>query len=586
MPHETALIATIAVGLSVAFAGGFLALRLRLPPIVGYLLAGIVVGPFTPGFIADVELAPQLAEIGVILLMFGVGIHFSLSDLLAVRGIAIPGAIAQIAVATAMGIGLAYLWGWGFGAGLVLGFALSVASTVVLLRALMQRDEIDSTQGRVAVSWLIVEDLFIVLALVMIPVLAGPLGGDPGEGSSNALVAIALTLGKVVLLVALMLFVGARVIPWLLVQVARTGSKEMFTLAVLSIALGVAFGSAALFGVSLALGAFLAGLVISEPDMSHRAAEDALPLRDAFAVLFFVSVGMLFDPQVLIESPDRVLAVIAIIVVGKTVAAGLIVLALGYPIRIALTVAAALAQIGEFSFILAEVGLDLNLLPEEGRSLILAGAIFSITLNSVLFLTIDPIERWVRSRPRLAAIIERRGAALSQLPETAHHAGISDHVVLCGYGRVGQVIGQTLRRWDIPYVVIEMSRVTVEQLREEGIDAIYGDASNRVILEHAHLSDARALVVAIPDPPAIQHIVEYARQVNPDIDIVVRTHSERERQVLHQSGVGQAVMGELELALEMARFTLDRFNVDEDESQAVMQELRYARRNTIDAMPL
>lgn len=404
MPHHTELIGSIAVGLSVAFLFGLIAVRLRLPPLVGYLIAGVVVGPFTPGFVADAELAPQLAEIGVILLMFGVGLHFSLHDLFAVRKVAIPGAIGQIIVATGLGVVVATLWGWDFGAGLVLGLALAVASTVVLLRALIERNELTTEPGQVAVGWLIVEDLVMVLALVLLPALAGPLGGvseDSGRGLGLTLV---LTLGELAIFIALMFLVGVRLIPWILRWVAATGSRELFILAILAIALGIAYGAAEIFGVSFALGAFVAGLVVGESEQSHDAAEEALPLREAFAVLFFVSVGMLIEPRFLIEALDQVLIVTAIIVVGKMLAALLLVYALQRSLRVGLTVAAGLAQVGEFSFILASMGLSLQLLPPEGQSLILAGALFSITLNPFLFRLIDPLEAWLRNRfPTMAA---------------------------------------------------------------------------------------------------------------------------------------------------------------------------------------
>ncbi len=408
MPHETSLIFTIAVSLAFAFVGGFVAVRLYLPPLVGYLLAGVAVGPFTPGVVADPHLAGELAEIGIILLMFGVGMHFSLREILAVRSIALPGAIAQIGVATALGIGVARLWGWTLGGGLVLGLALSVASTVVLLRALEAQDMLDSMNGRIAVGWLIVEDLVMVLALVLLPAFAGPLGGQsPGSAAgavgNNLLVTLGLTLGKVAAFVGFMLLAGARLFPWLLDQVARTGSRELFTLAVVALALGIAFGSAELFGVSFALGAFFAGMVINESDHSHRAAADLQPLQDAFAVLFFVAVGMLFDPVILIRQPLQVLSIIAIIVVGKSLAAFLLVRVFRYPVDTALTVSAGLAQIGEFSFILAGLGIALGLLPPEGQSLILAGALLSISLNPLIFRAAAAMQgRWqARSVSRL-----------------------------------------------------------------------------------------------------------------------------------------------------------------------------------------
>lgn len=398
MAHETNLITTLTFALILAFVFGFLATRLRLPPLVGYLLAGVAIGPFTPGFVGDTGIASQLAEIGVILLMFGVGLHFSVADLLAVRAIALPGAIAQIVVATAIGASVAHAWGWSFGAALVFGLALSVASTVVLLRALEERNALDSPEGRIAVGWLIVEDLFTVLALVLLPVLAEPLKGTAqastaAHGYWSALLPVGFALAKVAAFVALTLIVGTRVVPWLLMRVARTGSRELFTLSVLAISLGLAYGSATLFGVSLALGAFFAGVILSESEFSHKAGADSLPLQDAFAVLFFVSVGMLFDPSILVHKPLAVLAVVAIIIVGKSLAAFIIVLAFRYPMRTALTISASLAQIGEFSFILAGLGVTLGLLPGEGRDLILAGALLSITLNPLTFAGIHPILR-------------------------------------------------------------------------------------------------------------------------------------------------------------------------------------------------
>lgn len=423
MPHGATLIATLAVGFVLAFALGLLAHRLRLPPLVGYLVAGILFGPSSPVMVGDVELAGQLAEVGVILLMFGVGLHFSVNDLLAVRGIAVPGAIGQIVAATLIGAAVAMAWGWSFGAGLVLGLALSVASTVVLLRALDQRNALETVNGRIAVGWLIVEDLAMVLALVLLPLAAGALGGAAGghgaDGHAPAvgvvatspLVAVFLTLAKVGTFVALIMVVGRRAIPWLLEHVARTGSRELFTLAVLATALGIAFGSAALFGVSFALGAFFAGLVLSGSELSHRAAADSLPLQDAFAVLFFVSVGMLFDPSVLVRDPLAVVAVLLVILVGKSLVAFVIVVALGYPVTTAVTVSASLAQVGEFSFILAGLGMSLGLLPAEGRDLLLAGALLSITLNPLAFASVEPLSRWLARRGGVVARLDARGAA-------------------------------------------------------------------------------------------------------------------------------------------------------------------------------
>jgi CPA2 family monovalent cation:H+ antiporter-2 len=580
MPHETALIATIAAGLGLAFLLGLLAVRLKLPPIVGYLVAGIALGPRTPGFIADAQLAAQLAEIGVILLMFGVGMHFSVRDLLAVRRIALPGAVAQISAATAMGAAVAHWWwGWTWGAGIVFGLALSVASTVVLLRALEARGILDSIDGRIAVGWLIVEDLAMVLALVILPAFAIPLGGSVAgageQGTSSSLwVAIGVTLLKVSAFVGLMLVVGARVVPWLLERVARTGSRELFTLSVLAVALGIAFGAAALFGVSFALGAFFAGVVISESELSHQAAADALPFQDAFAVLFFVSVGMLFDPAVLLEEPLHVAMTVLIIMVGKSAAAFGIVLLFRYPVRTALTVSASLAQIGEFSFILAGLGVTLGLLPREGQSLILAGAIFSITLSPVVFGTLTPIARWLSERPRLLDLLERPAPELRELPPSANNDGLHGHAIIVGFGRVGETIGRALARESLPFVAVEQDRERVDMLRRRGIPALYGDAARTDVLDIAGVARARLLVIAAPDAFQSRRIFELARKANPALQVIVRTHSEAEQRYIEQQGACIAVMGERQLALGMARFALAELEVDAEQIEAVLGELR------------
>jgi CPA2 family monovalent cation:H+ antiporter-2 len=562
--HTDGLIATVAVGLAVAFAGGFVATRLRLPAIVGYLLAGIVVGPFTPGFVARSDLAAELAEVGVILLMFGVGLHFSLRDLFAVRAVALPGALGQIAAATTLGTALGVWWGWGPAAGLVLGLAISVASTVVLLRALEERDEMETPHGRIAVGWLIVEDLFTVLVLVVLPALAPALGGSVGgDGHAPAvpddpLLALGLALGKIALLTVLMLFVGTRAIPWLLAEVTRTGSRELFTVSVLAVALGVAFGSAYLFGASLALGAFLAGVVVSESDLSHRAAEEALPLRDAFAVLFFVSVGMLIDPRYLLASPGPILAVLAVIVFGKGLAALLLVAALGRPLRTGLTVAAGLGQVGEFSFILAEVGLGLHLLPTEGRSVILAAALLSITLNPLLFRAIEPLEQWASRTPALRPLGRGREHPDEEPTVLAPLPDLRDHVVVWGHGRVGGVVATALREEGVPYLVVESDRRIVEELRGAGMAALHADEPTHGLLEHAGLPHARAMVVAIPDAATARLIVDQVRHVAPRVRVVARTHSRDERDFLRGLGADAVVLGEDELAAAMVRHTLDR----------------------------
>ncbi|ABF92808.1 potassium efflux system family protein [Myxococcus xanthus DK 1622] len=566
MPHDTTLIATIAVGLGLAFVGGFVARWLKLPPLVGYLLAGVAVGPFTPGFVADGGLAGQLAEIGVILLMFGVGIHFSIKDLLAVRNIAVPGAVVQIAAATVMGTAVSHWWGWSLGAGLVFGLALSTASTVVLLRALEERGILDSVNGRIAVGWLIVEDLAMVLALVLLPALGNVLGSADTQTPATAAAGdsliwtLAFTLGKVCLFVALMVVAGTRLVPWLLTQVAKTGSRELFTLSVLAVSLGIAFGAAALFGVSFALGAFFAGVVVSESELSHRVAEDSLPLQDAFSVLFFVSVGMLFDPMVMVKQPLEVLAVLGIIVLGKSLAAFFIVLAFRYPVNTALTVSASLAQIGEFSFILVGLGVTLGLLPKEGQSLVLSGALLSITLNPLVFKTIDPLLAWLRRHPRFAARMDPEEDELSDLPIGMGDVQLREHAVLIGYGRVGGVIGQSLTEQKIPFVVVEQNREYVERLREEGVPAIYGDAAVPGILEHAHLDTASILIVATPDALQARAIVEQAKGVNPSLPAVVRTHGDEERDYLVSLGVDRVVMGEHALARSMLDYVLERLS--------------------------
>ncbi|UXY16269.1 Kef family K(+) transporter [Chitiniphilus purpureus] len=561
MPHDVSLITTIAVGLGLALIFGFLCARLKIPALVGYLLAGMVIGPATPGFVADVHLAGQLAEIGVMLLMFGVGLHFSLDDLLAVRKIALPGAVVQITVATLLGMGVAMAWGWSLGGALVFGLSLSCASTVVLLRALETRGVLESLNGRIAVGWLIVEDLAMVLVLVLLPALAPMLGGTaPAQGGGADLWWTLLrTLGQVAVFVVLMLAVGRRLFPWLLWQVARTGSRELFTLCVIAAALGIAYGSAKLFGVSFALGAFFAGMVMRESDLSHRAAEESLPLRDAFSVLFFVSVGMLFDPRVLVEQPLQVAVVVLIIMVGKTLAAFGLVLLFRYPLNTALTVSASLAQIGEFSFILAGMGVALELLPKEGQSLILAGALISIAFNSLVFTAIEPAQRWIRSRSSIARLLERPDDPLAELPMETDQQLLSGQVVLVGYGRVGRRIGEALTAQGVPFVVAEQNREIVEMLRAQGIPAVSGNAVEPAVLIQAHVARAAMLVIATPDAFGVRKMVEVARMLNPPIETVVRTHSEEEAVLLVNEAVGRVFMGEQELAKGMARHVLERF---------------------------
>jgi CPA2 family monovalent cation:H+ antiporter-2 len=560
MPHETALIATIAAGLGLALVFGLIAVRLGLPPLVGYLVAGVAIGPFTPGFVADTGLAQQLAEIGVILLMFGVGIHFSVGDLLAVRRIALPGAAVQIAAATILGAGITQLWGWSWGSGIVFGLCLSVASTVVLLRALEDRGLLDSVDGRIAVGWLVVEDLATVLVLVLLPALAAPLGGTDagataGAAAGGSLAAtIGVTLAKVAAFVALMFVVGRRAVPWLLERVARIGSRELFTLSVLAVALGIAFGASALFGVSFALGAFFAGMVVNSSDLSHEAAADALPLQDAFSVLFFVAVGMLFDPSILLRQPLEVLAVVLIVLVGKSVGAFGIVVAFGYPVHTALTISASLAQIGEFSFILASLGLSLGLLPPEGQSLIVAGALLTISVNPLVFNAAERISRWVSAHPRLLAKLERD--TLHEPIAAADESALQGHAIVVGYGRVGSTIGEALAQAGVPYVSVEQNREVFETLRDRGVPVVYGNASRMSVLQLAHPELARLIVITTADPFQARAIVELAHRANPAIESVVRTHSREEQAYLARHGAGMAVIGERELALTMARQAL------------------------------
>jgi monovalent cation:H+ antiporter-2, CPA2 family len=545
--HETALIATIAGAFVFAFVLGMLASYARLPPLVGYLLAGVMMGPFTPGFVGDLSLASQLAEIGVILLMFGVGLHFSIPDLLAVRRIAVPGAIVQILVATLLGAAMAHVWGWDLPAGLMFGLSLSVASTVVLLRALEQQGKLNTPVGRIAVGWLIVEDLVMVLALVLIPALAEAFAGSgAGDASAISLLKIlGVTLAKVAMFVALALVVGVRVVPWLLTRVARTGSRELFTLGVLAIALGIAFGSAALFGVSFALGAFFAGVVMSESDLSHRAAERSLPLQDAFAVLFFVSVGMLFDPGIILREPLQLLGVMAVIVVGKSIAAFAIVMLFRFPLGTALTVSASLAQIGEFSFILAALGVALNLLPPDGRDLILAGALLSITLNPLFFAIQPRLERWLKSTTFFAASDTGAVAAAS-----------AGHAIVVGHGRVGSAITSVLEEARQPFVVIDSHRPRFEALQARGVPAFYGDAREAVVLNAAGIQNARVLLVATAEAFQSRRVVEVAHALNPQLSIIARALSDTEQAALSEAGAGLALTGERELARAMLRRAL------------------------------
>ncbi len=545
MPHHTPLIATIVAGLVVAFVLGALAHRLKASPLIGYLLAGIVVGPFTPGYVADQSMANELAEIGVILLMFGVGLHFSVKDLMSARKVAVPGALAQMTAATLLGMGMAHLMGWTPVAGFVFGLALSVASTVVLLRALQERRAVQTERGRIAVAWLIVEDLAMVMALVLLPALAGAVSQTaPQTGVVEAwIIPLGVTVLKVGGFAAFMLIVGRREIPWTLHYVAHTGSRELFRLAVLAIALGVAFGAALLFDVSFALGAFFAGMILAESELSHRAAEETLPLRDAFAVLFFVSVGMLFNPFVLISHPWAVLGVLGIILLGKSLAALAIMRLFKRNAETSFTVAASLAQIGEFSFILAGLGVGLGLLPKLGSDLILAGAILSIMLNPLMFVA----ARWA------TGMADARHAP----PDAANDPPpivLSGHTVLVGFGRVGQVVAAGLSRRSTPFVVIDAEPEGAIAARAAGFEALEGNCADHALLAATPLAKAKRLVVAIPDPAEAGAIVEQARIVNPALEIVARAHSDAAASHLTAHGADAVILGEHEIAKGMLEF--------------------------------
>ncbi|MDW9566799.1 Kef family K(+) transporter [Sinorhizobium meliloti] len=567
MPH-TPLIATLVAGLGLAFILGTLANRLRLSPLVGYLLAGVLIGPFTPGFVADQALARQLAELGVILLMFGIGLHFSLHDLLSVRTIAVPGAFGQMALVTSLGFIVTQAIGWPIGAGLVFGLALSVASTVVVLRALQEKRQLETDGGRIAVGWLVVEDVAMILALVLLPAFADVLGGSANRAepeNSEMLTffephtisgALGLTLAKLAAFFALMAIVGRRVIPAILHYVAHTGSRELFRLAVLAIALGVAFGAAELFGVSFALGAFFAGMILAESQLSQRAAQETLPLRDAFAVLFFVSVGMLFNPMILVEQPLLVAATFLIIVIGNAAAASAIAVMFGYSLPIAVTLGLSLAQIGEFSFILAGLGVELNLLPETGRDLVLAGAILSILINPLLFAGLDRLMLRLENRAPVRTEEEGRIDITPKLTTTS----LTDHAILVGYGRVGRLVAETLQNAGQPYLIVEERQVVADQLRAGGVDVISGNAAQPGLLEAANVNSAKWLISAIPNPFESGNFIEHARATNPKLEIIARAHSDAEVEYLKRLGANLIIMGEKEIARSISEHILSNIN--------------------------
>jgi CPA2 family monovalent cation:H+ antiporter-2 len=547
MPHDTPLITTIVAGLGLAFVFGAAAHKLRLPPLVGYLLAGVIVGPAAPGLMPDQGLVQQLAEVGIILLMFGVGLHFSFRDLMAVRMVAVPGALIEITLLTAIGAGLGVAIGWPVPAAVVFGLCLSVASTVVLLRALQERRLLDSERGHIAVGWLIVEDLVMVIVLVVLPIVAGVLAPDsaaPPPSGKAILAAIGLTLAKIGAFLALMLVIGRRVIPYVLDAMADSGSRELFRLAVLALALGVAFGAAELFNVSLALGAFFAGLIMNESRLSQEAAEESLPMRDAFAVLFFVSVGMLFDPHILIESPLQVLGTVAIILIGKSLIAYALVRLLGHPMETALTIGASLANIGEFSFILAALGVSLKILPEDARNLVLAGSLMSMLLNPVMF----GLQSWLRLKLIRGASGRRHADISPERGRLRPATGLNGHVVMVGFGRVGTRVAEALKHAGVPFLVIEDGINAVARLRREGVEAILGNAARADILAVANIRHASHLVLAIPSAYEAAQIATEARAANPDLRIIARAHSDAGVAHLKARGIEHVIMGEGEIA--------------------------------------
>ncbi|MCO8108288.1 cation:proton antiporter [Acinetobacter indicus] len=564
MPHDVELIILLAVGFGLALLFGYIAARLRLPPLIGYLVAGILISPNTPGVVGDIHLANQLAELGVMFLMFGVGMHFSLNDLMQVKRIALPGAILQITVATLLGIGVSMMWGWSFGSALVFGLSLSCASTVVLLKALGDRGLLDSVNGKIAVGWLLVEDLVMVLVLVLLPATAVLLGGQALAGSAadeNIWLTLGITLLKVTGFIAFMLIVGKRLVPWIMQVVARLGSRELFTLTVVAAAVSIAFGAYKVFGVSMALGAFFAGMVVKESDFSHRAEEETLPLREIFSILFFVSVGMLFDPRILLEEPLHVLAVVGIIMIGKTIAAMALVLFFRYPINTALTVGASLAQIGEFSFILATLGVSLQLLSLEGQNLILAGALISITLNTFLFSAIEPVQRWIRERSHLARLLERSADPLAMLPDEVSQDYLRDQVVIIGHGEVGRRITKNLMAENIKVVIAEENREIVENLREKGIAAVSGVATEPGVLIQAHIQHARLLVISPMDIIDIHKIVDIATTLNPQIQVLICAESKEEAEVIRRDNIGEVYFAKEEMAKNMSNHILNQIEI-------------------------
>jgi monovalent cation:H+ antiporter-2, CPA2 family len=574
------LLTTIAAGFTAAWVLGLITQRIGLSPIVGYLLAGVVIGPYTPGFTGDEHLAHQLAEIGVILMMFGVGLHFHLKDLIAVKGIAIPGAIGQSLVATLLAMGAFHMFGWSWKAGMVLGMAMAVASTVVLLRVLMDKEMLSSAHGHAAVGWLIVEDIFTVLALVFVPMMAEspPLTAGESFEATSGLVKIAWAVAKLIALVAIVLFAGSRIVPWVLAQVAKLRSRELFTLTVLVLSIAIAVGSAYFFGASVALGAFLAGMVVAQSPTSHQAAADALPLRDAFSVLFFVAVGMLFDPEFLIKEPWMIAAAVGIVLIAKPVAALLIVAILGYPPRTALTVAIGLAQIGEFSFILGQVAMQNKLLPPEAQHILVATAMISITLNPLLFNSIDRFERVLRGRPLLWRLLTARFAkrqrAINAAAQPAIAAAEKPIAVIVGYGPVGRVVDALLRDAGFHTVIVEMNVKSVQSLVASGHSAIYGDATRPEILEQAGIRKAAYFVVTLPHSSGRPDLVHAARAMNPTMFVVMRARYLTEGDPLRAAGSTRTVFEEGETGIAMAREVMELRGMDDATIDKMLDALR------------
>jgi CPA2 family monovalent cation:H+ antiporter-2 len=550
------LATTLVVSLSAAFIGGLTAAKLRLSPIVGYLLAGVILGPLTPEFIVDSDVTTQIAEIGIVLLMFGVGLHFSLKDLLEVKGIAIPGALGQIAVAMALGTAVTYYWGWPLKGGLLFGLALSVASTVVLLRTLEEHNLLHTNNGHIAIGWLIVEDLIIVLTLVLLPTLALKVDDITSANMKDVLVALARALGELAAFIACMFFIGKRLLPWMLGFAASTRSRELFTLAVFVVAVGVAFGTASLFNISLALGAFFAGMTIKESELSSEVSEKFLPFQDAFAVLFFVSVGMLFNPEILFQHPIQVITVILIITIGKSVAAFIIVLLCRYPLRTALLISASLAQIGEFSFILGALGVSYGLFSEAAKDMILAGALASIAINPLLFYAAEAFHHYTMKHKNWKDLQQPSEDELGLLTRQAKKS-LQDPVILIGFGHIGQYLQEQMQLAEVDHVIIDYSRERVEELRGRGVMAIAGDAAFADTLKDAGILKARAIMVTVSNAYRARSIITMAREIKPEIEVIVQAHNEEELTYYREQHVNLAVLDSQEVAKRMLAFITD-----------------------------